>query len=154
TYDSLGRILTMVQPNPAGGSFTTSYTYDKDGSMLSATDPNANETQYVYDARGRQIEVIAPDPDGSGPLTSPITYSTYDAAGQLTSTTTPTHYAGEIQRLYFGSSTSPVTATSLVSGTFSLQFGAQTTATIAYNASATTVQADLAALTNIGSGNV
>lgn len=40
------------------------------------------------------------------------------------------------------------------SGTFTLSFGGQTTAAIAWNASAATVQAALELLTNIGSGNV
>jgi RHS repeat-associated protein len=39
-------------------------------------------------------------------------------------------------------------------GTFTLTFGGYTTSSIAYNASASTVQSDLAALTSIGSGNV
>ncbi|MBS0328212.1 MAG: hypothetical protein JSR30_00035 [Proteobacteria bacterium] len=39
-------------------------------------------------------------------------------------------------------------------GTFTLKFGADTTAPIAYNASAATVQAALEALTSIGAGNV
>ncbi len=39
-------------------------------------------------------------------------------------------------------------------GTFTLTFGGQTTAPIAYNASAATVQAALELLTSIGSGNV
>lgn len=39
-------------------------------------------------------------------------------------------------------------------GTFTLTFSGQTTAAIAYNATAATVQAALAALSNIGAGNV
>ena len=39
-------------------------------------------------------------------------------------------------------------------GTFTLTFGGDTTSSIAYNASASTVQSDLAALASIGSGNV
>jgi hypothetical protein len=39
-------------------------------------------------------------------------------------------------------------------GTFTLTFGGYTTSSIAYNASASTVQTDLAALTSIGSGHV
>lgn len=40
------------------------------------------------------------------------------------------------------------------SGTFTLSFGSGTTAAIAYNATAATVQSDLAALASIGAGNV
>jgi fibronectin-binding autotransporter adhesin len=47
-----------------------------------------------------------------------------------------------------------VTFTGASSGTFTLTFGGVTTAAIAYNALASVVQADLAALTSIGAGNV
>ncbi|MBX3411469.1 MAG: hypothetical protein KF708_02035 [Pirellulales bacterium] len=53
----------------------------------------------------------------------------------------------EVQQISF-SGTAPT------SGTFKLTFSGQTTAAIAYNASAATVQAALAALSTIGAGNV
>ncbi len=37
-----------------------------------------------YDAMGRVVGTIAPDPDGSGPLTYPATRTTYDARGNAT----------------------------------------------------------------------
>ena len=53
------------------------------------TDANGNETRYRYDEMHRLIEETGPDPDGSGPLTSPITTYTYDAAGRMVSMTDP-----------------------------------------------------------------
>lgn len=47
-----------------------------------------------------------------------------------------------------------VTLTSATGGTFTLSYGGQTTAAIAYNASAAAVQAALEALSTIGAGNV
>lgn len=62
--------------------------------------------------------------------------------------------ANEIKRIYFGSQASPVVIDNLEDGTFTLTFGGDTTASIAYNASAATVQTELEALASIGSGNV
>jgi fibronectin-binding autotransporter adhesin len=47
-----------------------------------------------------------------------------------------------------------VTFTGAVGGTFTLTFGGVTTATIPYNAAASVMQADLAALSSIGAGNI
>ncbi len=46
-------------------------------------------TQYQYDTSGRLVQQTDPDPDGSGPLSSPVTTYTYDAAGNLVSQTDP-----------------------------------------------------------------
>lgn len=107
TYDGGGRLLTQVDPlgNVAGGipaEHTTSYTYDADGRLLTETDQLGRSTTHTYDAAGnetsitdanlhattsvyddvnRLIRVTGPDPDGSGPLTPPITTYIYDAVG-------------------------------------------------------------------------
>lgn len=62
--------------------------------------------------------------------------------------------ANEIQRLYFGSQASPVAFGNAESGTFTLTYSGQTTASIAYNASPATITTELEALSNIGSGDV
>ena len=48
-----------------------------------------NITSYDYDKLGRLETITAPDPDGAGPLSSPLTSYTYDAAGNLESETDP-----------------------------------------------------------------
>lgn len=50
--------------------------------------------------------------------------------------------------------TQTVTVTSATGGTFTLTFGGQTTAPIAFNATAAAVKAALVALSSIGAGNV
>jgi RHS repeat-associated protein len=126
TYDAAGRVLTRVDPlgnvagnNPVG--YTTTYTYDAAGHLLTESDPLGNATTYTYDAAGNKTSVTdsrgntttyaydaanrlrtvtEPDPDGAGPLASPITTYGYDAAGNqttvtdaLTHTTTSTYDA-------------------------------------------------------------
>lgn len=59
----------------------------------------------------------------------------------------------EIQRLYFGSVASPIVY-SLESGSYTISYDGETTATLYHSDSAATVQAALEALTNIGSGNI
>jgi len=75
TYDGQGRLATertnIVQPVGTG---TTDYS-------------SARTTSYNYDANGNLLQTTLPDPDGSGPLVSPTTSSTYDALGRKTSDT-------------------------------------------------------------------
>ncbi len=63
--------------------------YDSAGHLISSTDELGRVTQYQYDSAGRLIQQTDPDPDGSGPLSSPVTTYTYDAAGNLASQTDP-----------------------------------------------------------------
>jgi RHS repeat-associated protein len=53
------------------------------------TDPLGHVTLYVYDSLYRLVQIVEADPDGAGPLTSPVTTYTFDAASQLVSTTDP-----------------------------------------------------------------
>ena len=115
TYDSVGRKVSSVDPdgNVSGGNpaaHTTTYTYDADDRLLSTTDPLGHTTTYTYDGDGNEItvtdanghtttsnynrlnelaSVTQPDPDGSGPLTAPVTSYVYDAAGNRTQETDP-----------------------------------------------------------------
>jgi YD repeat-containing protein len=55
--------------------------------LISITDPLGRLTSYQYDALGRQVTIVQPDPDGSGPLAAAETTYAYDAAGNLASVT-------------------------------------------------------------------
>ncbi len=59
--------------------------------------------------------------------------------------------SNEIQRLYFGSQSSPVAP---ISGTFDLIFDGQTAPSLDYNGSAATMQTALESLSTVGSGNI
>lgn len=85
-YDSAGRRTSMVDPrgNVAGANladFTTSYTYDAAGHVLTETDPLGHTTTYTYDSAGNQTSVTDPK--------NHTTTTAYDAANRATSVTAP-----------------------------------------------------------------
>ena len=82
-YDNLNRqieVITRATARPTRRRRSTRY--DAAGNMLTETDPLGNVTSYAYDNLNLQIQVTQPDPDGSGPLTAPVTHYAYDAAGR------------------------------------------------------------------------
>jgi RHS repeat-associated protein len=107
TYDQLNRVSTVTYPDPDGSDplpgMVDAFVYDAQGNLAysiqtTATDSqktNVNNgyadkriTRYLYDALGRQIRVIYPDPDGiptgfGGMLPAPVTAYDYDAAGNV-----------------------------------------------------------------------
>ena len=84
-YDALGRATSVT--NAANG--VVSNTYDKDGRVLTTTDVMGNVTTNVYNSRGELTSTTLPDPDGAGPLTSPVWSFTYDAGGNKLTQTDP-----------------------------------------------------------------
>jgi hypothetical protein len=62
--------------------------------------------------------------------------------------------ANEIVRVYGNSQASPIALANWEDGTFTLTFSGDTTSSLAYNASAATIQTALEGLASIGSGNV
>ena len=95
-----------------------------------------------YDLANRVTTMVDVGTNGSGTYTRPSTPPT----ASDTVLRTDTSYAGDnVQQVQLtGNPTG---------GTFTLTFGGQTTSAIAYNASASTVQSALQALSTIGSGN-
>jgi RHS repeat-associated protein len=85
SYDAVGRILSVTAPD--GG--LTNYTYDSNGNLKIRKDDNNHQTSYDYDDDGRLIQVTRPDPDGTGPLTAPVTTYTYDLSGNRTTMIDP-----------------------------------------------------------------
>ena len=100
-YDGLGRKImeTSADPDGAGplGPLVKRFVFDKAGNLRFEVGPGgAGETdvgfttEHVYDALGREIRTIQPDPDGAaGPLARPVSTRVYDASGFLAATTDP-----------------------------------------------------------------
>lgn len=64
---------------------TTTSTWDANGDVKTVNGPllgTADTTWYAYDTMRRNVGVIAPDPDGAGPLPYPATRMVYNADGQ------------------------------------------------------------------------
>jgi RHS repeat-associated protein len=85
TYNAAGRIVTVTAPDTG----TTAYTYDGNGNVLTRTDANNHATSYTYDGDSRQATMTLPDPDGTGPLTAPLTSYGYDGNSNLATTSKP-----------------------------------------------------------------
>ncbi len=81
-YNAAGELAGVVAPAVNGSSPTTSYSYDSNGNLLTATDPDGAVTRYQYDANGNLLSVE----DGQG---NTVSY-TYNADDQVTSKTTYT----------------------------------------------------------------
>jgi RHS repeat-associated protein len=60
---------------------TQQFEYDGAGNQTAVIDENGNRTEYQYDVMNHLIKETAPDPDGSGPLTKPVTSYEYDKNG-------------------------------------------------------------------------
>jgi RHS repeat-associated protein len=100
-YDGLGRKITETSADPDGagplGPLVKRFVFDKAGNLRFEVGPGgAGETdvgfttEHVYDALGREIRTILPDPDGAaGPLARPVSTRGYDASGFLVATTDP-----------------------------------------------------------------
>src|SRR5712691_3056105 len=108
TYNSFGSALSAT--DPLGG--TASVTYDADGRITEATDRAGNVTNYTYDGDGRVTRInypggegVASTLDGFGRPTTISNSSSsldnsYDAAGQLISTTTHAPAIGSVTVSY------------------------------------------------------
>ncbi len=80
-YDAANNLTQLSRPNPAGGTLTSSLTYNAMGNVTSATDPNGNTGAFEYSPDGDPTK--ATSPLGS------ITSMGYDTAGRVTSMVSP-----------------------------------------------------------------
>ncbi|WP_353928958.1 Ig-like domain-containing protein [Okeanomitos corallinicola TIOX110] len=86
-YDANGRLVSIIYAKGTTDEAQRQFEYDLVGNQTAIIDENGNRTAFEYDALNRLVKIIEADPDGNGPLTSPITNYSYDADGNLISTT-------------------------------------------------------------------
>ena len=93
-YNIFGQVTKFIDVDPDGALGAnppeTDYVYNAAGWLTSVTEPGNLETSYSYDDLGRLLSITLPDPDEpAGPLDSPVYSRTYDAAGNVLTTTDP-----------------------------------------------------------------
>ncbi len=97
TYNSFAEPIEVTLP----GSRITTYTYDSNGNMLSMTDAVGDETTFTYYSDGLAETVTAPNGNVSGAIPADFTTTyTYNAAGQVLTTTTGLPSAAVIVNTY------------------------------------------------------
>jgi YD repeat-containing protein len=85
----------LARPSDAVGTYTdpynqtTTYRMDRFGYVTEVVDALGNKTTFERDANGFATRMTLPDPDGPGPLTSPVYTYTLDAKGNVTGMTLP-----------------------------------------------------------------
>ena len=85
-YDAFGRLTQTIFAVGTNDEARQQFDYDVAGNLTAFIDENGNRTEYVYDALNRIVQITEADPDGGGPLESPVTGFVYDAAGNLSRT--------------------------------------------------------------------
>lgn len=88
-YNSHGLVTSIVAAEGTADETTTSYEYDAADNLTAAIDPLGRRTEYAYDALDRMTQMTEPDPDGAGPLASPVWTYAYDARGNQRFVTDP-----------------------------------------------------------------
>ncbi|NJN12816.1 MAG: RHS repeat-associated core domain-containing protein, partial [Richelia sp. RM1_1_1] len=86
-YDNFGRLNKTTVAKDTVDEAIQQYKYDGAGNQTAVIDENGNRTEYEYDGLNRLVRTIEADPDGAGPLTSPVTTYTYDIDGNQLSMT-------------------------------------------------------------------
>jgi RHS repeat-associated protein len=104
TFDSNGRLTSIKDRNNEGVTLAynganlqsvtdsvnrvVTFTPNADGTLQKLTLPDGRHVDYGYTS-GRLTSVTLPDPDGAGPLTSPVWTYGYDANGLLATVQNP-----------------------------------------------------------------
>lgn len=83
-YNPLGQLTHITFAVGTADEATQQFEYDAAGNVKAFIDDNSSRTEYLYDSMNRLRTITEPDPDGAGPLTSPVTTFDYDARGNLT----------------------------------------------------------------------
>jgi len=94
-YDQFGRVIKTTMAKSTADEAIYRNEYDQTtvggraGLATSTIDANGHKTTLQFDPMNRVTSVISPDPDGSGPLLSPVSKFEYDAEGNVTKVTDP-----------------------------------------------------------------
>ncbi len=88
-YDAFGRVTTITFAQGTTDEASKQFEYDQAGNRTAIIDENGNRTEFEYDVMNRLVRLIQPDPDGAGPLSSPVHTFAYDANGNRISKTDP-----------------------------------------------------------------
>lgn len=86
-YDANGRLISIIYAKGTADEAKRQFEYDLAGNQTAIINEKGDRTTFEYNALNRLVKTIEADPDGNGPLTSPITTYSYDADGNLISTT-------------------------------------------------------------------
>jgi YD repeat-containing protein len=89
TYDNVGNLISVSKPIDATTNATTTYSYDAFRNLLNIHDPLGNDSYFFYDHRNLQILALDQERYGTG--------TTYNARGEaITVTRYFTKYTGTI----------------------------------------------------------
>jgi RHS repeat-associated protein len=80
-YDAMNMLKKTTFAKGTPEEATQQFEYDGDGNQTAVIDENGNRSESEYNIMNQLVKVTAPDPDGSGPLTSPVTSYGYDKSG-------------------------------------------------------------------------
>lgn len=80
-YDAMNRLKKTTFAKGTPDEATQQFEYDGDGNQTAVIDEKGNRTESEYNMMNQLVKVTAADPDGSGPLTSPVTSYGYDQNG-------------------------------------------------------------------------
>ena len=89
SYDALGRVITVTLAQGTADEVSRHFEYDPAGNVTAYINENGARTEFVYDAMNRLVRITEADPDGAGPLASPVIEYAYDAAGNLVAMVDP-----------------------------------------------------------------
>lgn len=93
-YDGSGRLATITDAT----NHTITFAYNADNTLSSVSTPDGRNVAYGYTS-GHLTSATLPDPDGNGPLTSPVWMYTYNADGKLWQLIDPNGHT-EVTNLY------------------------------------------------------
>lgn len=83
-YDEYGRLIAITSSVGTADQASRHFEYDAAGNVTAVVDENGGRTEFNYDPMNLVTEIRDPDPDGGGPLESPVTALEYDPRGNLT----------------------------------------------------------------------